>query len=780
MRLILSGLPWLVLAGLAAPLAKAQDANTLGTVVVTDEAPSPSADLPSGLHDEEPDEVELIGYEDRALDAVTRPELTLFAGESEFRRYLRRFEAIRRERNRHWIGSQAGGAPPLMAFQDSEQVEVCDDPQECPEPEEGRSIVVTGSMITPTRAPSITNVQTAGVDEGDIVKQIGDYLLVLQDGRIFSLNLRTMQRSDWIEAYRRNSEGDPVGADWYDEMLVQDDHILITAYSYEDSATELSVFKLDQASGQLSRLGVFLLSSDDYYSSDNYATRIIGDRLVMYAPYELEALQDRRRRPLIRRWQGPEEREDAQRRGRPLIDAQRLYWPVMRTAAPSIHTISICPLGEIERRDLNCQTTGFVGPETREMFVSPEAVYLWTSAAGEAEWWERPACAAGKEPAPRAAARDVAPGVVYRVPVNGSEPTLVPVRGMVFDQFGMDEFDGRFRGLAAWVSERCSSEVQGIDFSGEAGLALLDVPLRTFSTTYSEASERNFRAVPTAGTMFIENRFIDNWLVFGGRERWRSGPPNADKPQSNRVVAVPLGDPAQAQVFEPGHGHIRIERLGNNAVLNGYADDRGLHISMLMLGEAAQLGGHLVLDGRFESESRSHAFNATVNLDGSGIMGIPTVQRGENAERWWWRSQQSQISFIALDAAGGLADLGVLDGQSTENDKIARRVEGYTCEVSCVDWYGNTRPIFTLGRIFGLMETEVVEARVKDGTIRQLRRVDLTVPWPGRELPAPAAALVEPRNYLANPQLVGALPVAVDGGGPDDIGPIAGGFEQQD
>ena len=36
----------------------------------------------------------------------------------------------------------------------------------------------------------ITNNQMQGVDEGDIVKQIGHYLLVLQDGRIFVIDTR--------------------------------------------------------------------------------------------------------------------------------------------------------------------------------------------------------------------------------------------------------------------------------------------------------------------------------------------------------------------------------------------------------------------------------------------------------------------------------------------------------------------------------------------------------------------------------------------------------------
>jgi hypothetical protein len=35
------------------------------------------------------------------------------------------------------------------------------------------------------------------------------------------------------------------------------------------------------------------------------------------------------------------------------------------------------------------------------------------------------------------------------------------------------------------------------------------------------------------------------------------------------------------------------------------------------------------------------------------------------------------------------------------------------CRASCVDWYGNARPIFARGRIFALMGYDLVEGRVE-------------------------------------------------------------------
>jgi hypothetical protein len=46
------------------------------------------------------------------------------------------------------------------------------------------------------------------------------------------------------------------------------------------------------------------------------------------------------------------------------------------------------------------------------------------------------------------------------------------------------------------------------------------------------------------------------------------------------------------------------------------------------------------------------------------------------------------------------------------------------CKASCVDWYGNARPIFIGNRVYALMGYELVEGRVAGDSIVELRRVD--------------------------------------------------------
>ena len=53
-----------------------------------------------------------------------------------------------------------------------------------------------------------------------------------------------------------------------------------------------------------------------------------------------------------------------------------------------------------------------------------------------------------------------------------------------------------------------------------------------------------------------------------------------------------------------------------------------------------------------------------------------------------------------------------------------RGVADDDCQASCVDWYGNARPIFLGDRIFALLGYELVEGRMDGGRIRETGRIN--------------------------------------------------------
>ena len=48
------------------------------------------------------------------------------------------------------------------------------------------------------------------------------------------------------------------------------------------------------------------------------------------------------------------------------------------------------------------------------------------------------------------------------------------------------------------------------------------------------------------------------------------------------------------------------------------------------------------------------------------------------------------------------------------------------CKASCVDWYGNARPIFLRNRVFALLGYEIVEGRLERGAISEVRRTSFS------------------------------------------------------
>jgi hypothetical protein len=210
-------------------------------------------------------------------------------------------------------------------------------------------------------AQSITNVQTQGVDEGDIVKQQGGYLIVLRRGRLFTIRIGgdTLEPVSTVNAYA--PDVDPSGT-WYDEMLVADRTIVVIGYSYARGGTEIGLFDLD-ARGQIAYRATYHMRSDDYYSSRNYASRLIGRQLIFYSPLYLDlyAPDPFAGFPALRRWHEGATPADFRR----ILPANRIY----RSAAnfnidegAVLHTVSIC---DLDAPTMECRSTAVLGPAGR-------------------------------------------------------------------------------------------------------------------------------------------------------------------------------------------------------------------------------------------------------------------------------------------------------------------------------------------------------------------------------------------------------------------------------
>ncbi len=542
-------------------------------------------------------------------------------------------------------------------------------------------------------ADAVTNVQHAGVDEGGIVKVHGDHLVILRRGRLFTIAIgdRELKPVAAIDAF--GPDVDPGGA-WYDEMLVSGDNIAVIGYSYARGGTEVGLFRISPA-GKLAYRGTYHLRSNDYYSSRNYASRLIGTKLVFYAPLFLNpwATDPYAAFPAVRKWRPGATPADFKR----IAPATRIYRtdePLDPFAGVALHSVSICDLARVE---LECESTAVLGPPGRVFYVSPHSVFVWTTA------WRRGPDAAGP------------PSAVFRIPLDGAAPSALKVAGSPIDQFSfLEDRDGmlnvlvrsRGRGDGMWAAEASPGD-----------LALLRVPLASFSDGRESAPARAYRPLPKADGHALQSRYVGAYLLYGGGAGWRRPQPTGE----SLAYAVRYAD-GVTFALPLAHAVDRIEALGPHAVVVG-ADGRDLHFTSVRLGRAPMAAQRYTRRDAAQGETRSHGFFYRPDGEHDGLLGLPIVGGGEAAGRQL-RKTSAALLYLRNERLG-LSELGTLDARPGAAD----RSDG--CRASCVDWYGNSRPLFLRERVFALMGYEIVEGRIDAKRITETGRMSF----------APAAAL---------------------------------------
>lgn len=532
---------------------------------------------------------------------------------------------------------------------------------------------------------SITNVQTAGVDEGGIVKRAGDFLVILRRGRLFTVRVGgdALQPVGSTDAFGPGVS--PAGA-WYDELLVSGSTVVVVGYSYARGGTEIGLFDL-HAGGTLRHRATYHLKSFDYYSSRNYASRLVGTRLLFYTPTVLSPWHAAplSLMPAWRRWGGDALPGEFRR----ILPATRVYRSDddFDPAEPlALHTVTEIELGGAEPV---VGSTAVLGPAGRVFYVSGGAVYVWTA----------------KMRRPDAS-------TVFRLPLDGAAPTALKTAGTPVDQLSFLEDEGGHLNVLLRASGR-GEAMWGAESAAGGELALLRVPLTAFGDGTVAAGREHYRRLPAAPAGPLQNRFVGDWLLWGG-----SG--------DVRAFALRYAGRDAVSRLEAGHAVERIEGLGSQALLVG-PQGADLHLSVVRLqGARAALGGVHVQAGAQQGETRTHGFFYRPTGEAEGLLGLPLLGSGVRRGRAHAGAAGSAAVLVLRQRGERLAPLGELQASDREPADDA-------CRASCVDWYGNARPIFLGERVLALMGYELVEARIQHGWARdgleERRRVSFA---PGR------------------------------------------------
>lgn len=584
-----------------------------------------------------------------------------FRSEQELKRYFRKL-AEKQRKNRGGGMNYGGGAPAGGALE--------------------ATVMVTSAPEPPKE--SVTNVQHAGVDEGGIVKVHGDHLIVLRRGRLFTVAINDGALNPISNINAFGPEIDPEGT-WYDEMLVSGDTIAVIGYSYERGGTEVGLFQIDNA-GRLSYRSTYHLRSDDYYSSRNFASRLIGTKLIFYSPNYLDPgdAHFMESFPAVRKWHKGAKPEEFQR----IVPASRVYLPATQLnfdeeGSTALHTVTVC---ELAGGGFDCEGTSVIGPPGHVFYVSPDSVYVWASSFSLEEKTK---------------------SILFRMPLDGSGPSALRVSGSPVDQFSFLQSDDQH--LNVLVRSESKGDGMWAAEVAEGDVALMRVPLASFSDGSEVVHRANYRRLPKPEGYTFQNRFVGDYVIYGTGNGW--GPPETRSDSPLIITDWRYGNP---QKFKLPHGVDRIEQMGSDAVIVG-TDGKDLHFSSVRLGPAAEIVSRYTRPDASQGEQRSHGFFYKPDGENTGMLGLPISMPGRPGYRHLLESsaailflRNESLQFREIGELGAQPDKAVDDG----------------CKASCVDWYGNARPLFLRGRVFALLGYEIVEGAIEAGRIKELRRIN--------------------------------------------------------
>jgi hypothetical protein len=413
---------------------------------------------------------------------------------------------------------------------------------------------------------------------------------------------------------------------------------------------------------------------------------LIGSKLIFYTPLYLSPGDEDpfQSFPAVRRWHKGAKPDEFQR----IVSATNVYRPEHEFSSnynTALHTVTVCDLAD---GGFACKATGVLGPAGRVFYVSENSVYVWVSD------WER----RGQQMRPDS--------MLYRLPLDGSGPSALRVSGSPIDQFSFLESDDNHLnvlvrsdsvGDGMWGAETAAGEV-----------ALMRTPLASFSDGSEIVASSSYRKLPKPAGYTFQNRFVGDHLLYGTGSGW--GEPENGVRSSLFVVGWTGGEAHQISLV---HGVDRIEQMGADAVIVG-TDGRDLYFTSIRLDDSPAIADSFRRKGASQGELRSHGFFYKPDGPDSGTLGLPISVPGRAGYRHLFESSAA-ILFLRNDSLH-FEEAGELAADS------ARAVDD-RCRASCVDWYGNARPLFVQGRVLALLGYELVEGSLDDGRIRERRRV---------------------------------------------------------
>ncbi len=581
--------------------------------------------------------------------------------------------------------------------------------------EDEHKITITGSRVMASQV-GITNNQVSGVDEGDIVKLKDNLLIILRRGKIRVVDIGLQAGSSLkliseVNAYPPNWKGDT----WYDELLVHGNTILVTGYNYDLNGTELIRFNLED-DGSIKFYDAYLVSSGDYFDSENYASRLIGSQYITYVPTPLYNTSLNKNEPRVGKLpqiaKFPIDRKESFK-WKPLFTAEDVYKPIHYVIEPTAHAMISCPIdGDIS----NCEAKAVISSSHTEFFVANDAMYLWAKHWSletllephfEPDWYDLPYY----YPVKNRPVVENDQGTLFRIPFSDEDITSAKLSIEPLNQFSFHVW-----GDSLYVLGRT-----GVTVDDKANVALHKVPNTYFTQFGNNESEEllELGSFPDP----VNNRFYKNHLITGSQTWWeRNRLTQIDELKFTGLKIVEINGNYSLDL-ETNHATDRIEPFKNKFLVSGVNSNNNLVVSIVDTNNSLAVIAQKEFVGLIESEGRSHAFNSSL-FDSNWLFGLTNLDKSnasssEGRHTYFDDNVPADLLFLKYDNFDEIEIAGKMISQNRNHPKEN------DCKTSCYDWYGNTRPFFIRDRVFGLSGDELVEAKFNGEYLEEIFRLSM-------------------------------------------------------
>ncbi len=605
-----------------------------------------------------------------------RPRLRAFRSQAQLRRFANDHRERMRRRGSLRMRAGGGGGAGLGSL--------------------GAAPSTSTSTSTSSTASNtgVTTTQIAGIDEGDIVKAMGKHVLVLRRGMLYVVDTDTLEVSGRTSVMPEDEDG------WIDELLVHAPTRRAVVVGFvqgpDDRAyTLMHLFNIDDA-GAITRGDAIYLRSEDYFSDENYATRLLGNDLLLYTMHTLQIEQ--RFEP--EEFEGMEADEIAAMRAMNRWDATlpairnergrfentwspRRIFKRTQGRARTLHAVTRC---DLSRSPVPCTTQGVIEDGYARLFVSPTAAYLWVDSPSLVRQPDDEASDAAWDAYDEQIQNLESIAAVYRFPHARPRVQLAMARGTLESMMHLAEFDGHLHALVGWtdqVDEDEEEEESAVEMSTSEA-ALLRFNLRSFGQRLTRSDVRRL----PSGTPQV-GRWSGRRVVYGAGDK------------------TVVHDASTNESWTVDHTPTRVDPI-EGGVLITLSSDEVEYLSVDLQAAPRALEQRRLV-GASGSETRTHGFFFLPNGPGTGTFGVPIVREAPGR-------QTGRAAIAFFDMSGFQTTLaGTIFSHGTE----------VPCTQSCVDWYGNARPVFWGDRIFALMGSEIVEAQRSNGELVEARRTVL-------------------------------------------------------